>query len=522
MELVDTPSGPEHGDLNIYAPTLLSKFYESRGYKPTWSTDGRLNIPVYQMVDMISKSSEDGLDPSVYHLRQIQDLVELISSGSEKVSESLEENYLTDLDLLLSDAFFTLGSHLHSGRINPETLQPQWDISNGPLPIIDQLTKAMMDGNIETVYSQLVPKNAQYLALKHYLKTYRLIQDQGGWPALPDNASLTPGDRSRNIPLLRQRLQAEHYLDSRSVEDSLLFSQNLVNALRKFQENHGLEEDGIVDSQTLFQLNQPVAERIDQLIINMERFRWLNASTDTYYVDVNIADYRMSLFRDNTRVLSMRAIVGKPYRKTPVFSDEITYLVFNPIWYIPRSIAVKDFLPDIQKNPNYLKKHHIKVFLGWGSDETEIDPSTIEWDRLDANNFNYYLRQKPGPWNSLGRVKFMFPNRYNVYLHDTPARELFSRVQRTFSSGCIRLENAIDLAVYLLNSDAGWTRKQVMDAIDSGKEMTVDLSNPIPIHINYTTTWVNDHNELQFRYDIYGRDRRLWYALNQRYLFISK
>jgi murein L,D-transpeptidase YcbB/YkuD len=211
----------------------------------------------------------------------------------------------------------------------------------------------------------------------------------------------------------------------------------------------------------------------------------------------------------------MRVIVGKSYRRTPVFSDEMTYLVLNPYWHIPQNIAVKDKLPLIRKDSNYLREHRIRVFQGSGTDGREIDPNTIDWAQITARNFPFRLRQDPGPWNALGKVKFMFPNKFNVYLHDTPSKELFEKISRSFSSGCIRVEKPIELAEYVLKSDTQWTRESLLAEMDQNTEKTVQLPEPIHVHLLYWTVWVDEDGSIQFRSDVYGRDAMLDRALRK-------
>jgi len=212
----------------------------------------------------------------------------------------------------------------------------------------------------------------------------------------------------------------------------------------------------------------------------------------------------------------MRVVVGTEYRRTPVFSDGMTYLVLCPYWHVPPNIAIQDKLPLIHKDPTYLTKQRIRVFQGWGADAEEIDPATIDWSKVTLENFVFRLRQDPGPWNALGRVKFMFPNKFNVYLHDTPSQELFGKATRTFSSGCIRIEKPIELAEYVMQGNPNWTRKTILAALETNIEQTVPLPEPIPVHLLYWTAWVDEEGSIQFRDDIYGRDKLLDKALREK------
>jgi murein L,D-transpeptidase YcbB/YkuD len=224
---------------------------------------------------------------------------------------------------------------------------------------------------------------------------------------------------------------------------------------------------------------------------------------------VNIADFKLDVVENGHTLFNMKVIVGKPFWHTPVFSNKMTYIVINPSWNVPDSIAIEDVLPKVKKNADYLIKQKIKIIKGWGENSEEIDPKTIDWSKVTGSNFNYRLRQEPGIQNPLGRIKFMFPNRFGVYLHDSPSRRLFAKSRRIFSHGCIRIERPVDLAEYLLKGDPNWTRNKIIEAIKGSKEQDVPLPEPINVHILYLTAWVDNEGSLQFREDIYGRDERL-------------
>jgi murein L,D-transpeptidase YcbB/YkuD len=322
------------------------------------------------------------------------------------------------------------------------------------------------------------------------------------------------GDKGERVILLGARLAAEGYELHGSTADAGRFDQPLDRAVRLFQERHGLEVDGIVGRNTLAELNVSAADRASQIMVNMERWRWLPRELGERHLVVNIANFEMQVFEAGDRVMQMRAIVGRRYRRTPVFSDVMTYLVINPYWNVPNSIAVKDKLPILKQDPGYLRQNNIRVLAGWGAEAEEIDGDSIAWEDFSEEDFPYRLRQDPGPANALGRIKFMFPNKFNVYLHDTPARELFNQTVRTFSSGCIRIEQPLELAEYLLRADPAWSRPAILAAIDRGVEQTVRLPEPIRVYLLYCTAWVDVDGSVQFRRDIYERDEAVARALS--------
>jgi L,D-transpeptidase YcbB len=298
--------------------------------------------------------------------------------------------------------------------------------------------------------------------------------------------------------------------------DPAVFDAPLQAAVIRFQRRHGLETDGAVGPITLAELDRPVAERIRQIERNLERWRWLPHDLGSRYILVDIAGFELRVFEDEHMVMDMQVIVGRDYRQTPVFNDQIRYLVLSPYWNVPASLAVKDILPLARSDPRYLQEHGFKVLAGgWGADARVVDATMVDWENISESNFPYRFRQDPGPYNSLGRVKFMFPNEFDVYLHDTPSVGLFARTSRDISSGCIRLERPLDLAEYLLDGASGWTRERILSGMNSGKERNITLPTPVPVHMIYLTVWTEPDGTAYFRPDVYGRDARLDTALSE-------
>jgi len=298
--------------------------------------------------------------------------------------------------------------------------------------------------------------------------------------------------------------------------DSPIFDESLVEAIKQFQSRHNLNSDGVVGKQTLAVMNVPVAERIEQIIINMERYRWLKRFNDDRLVAVNIAGFRAVAGKPGKFDLTMPVIVGKTYHATPVFSETIKYIEFNPFWNLPASIARTETLPKLKKDPLYLQKNNMRIFRGWKEDAPELDSTTMDWGNISAKDMNgYRVRQDPGPNNALGTLKIMFPNEYSVYLHDTPAHGLFKQERRAFSHGCIRMSRPAEMAAWVLGGDdKGWNLARIDEIIKSQKRQVVKLDEPIPVYILYRTAFVNpEDNMLYFYEDIYGRDKLLAKAL---------
>jgi murein L,D-transpeptidase YcbB/YkuD len=353
------------------------------------------------------------------------------------------------------------------------------------------------------------------------LAGYRTLAKRGGWPLVPDGPRLGRADAGARVAALQARLAASGDLpppppgasDRNVGSGDAMFDATLEEAVRAFQRRHGLDVDGVVGSATLGALNVPLSERVRQIEANLERWRWLPQDLGRTHLLVNIADQRLQVVEQGETVLDMAVIVGRTYRRTPVFTGRMTYLVFNPTWEVPPALAVQDKLPELQADPVRMVQLGFQVLSGWGAEERVVDILEVDWSQVTRDRFPYRLRQLPGPQNALGRVKFMFPNKFNVYLHDTPARELFGRSQRTFSSGCIRVERPEALGVLLLSGQPPWTRETVLEAMDSGREQTVKLDVARPVHLLYWTAWTEPDGTVQFRSDIYGRDRLLEAAL---------
>jgi murein L,D-transpeptidase YcbB/YkuD len=356
-----------------------------------------------------------------------------------------------------------------------------------------------------------LPAYAGYKRLRDTLTIYRKLADAGGWPSVPSEKKLQIGDRRERVILLRQRLTAEGFLTNAGADDQTLFDSDLDQALKKFQMQNSLDADGILGTNTLQALNISADQRVRQIAVNMERWRWLPQMLGDRYIMVNIAGFYLNVVEQEKSLLDMRVVAGKTYRKTPVFSDKITYLVINPHWSVPDTIAKKDILPKVKKDPKFLKNQKFHVFEGWGANTREIDSSMIDWNTVTAANLRYRFRQDPGPQNALGRVKFMFPNKFNVYLHDTPAKELFVKARRDFSSGCIRIEKPVELAEYLLRDHSDWPPEYIRSTL-TGSDVNVQaitLPEPVNIYILYWTVWVGKDDRIFFSPDIYDRDNAL-------------
>lgn len=497
-------------NVKIFSLNTLEYFYKARDYRPAWY--GKKGFSdAESMIRAIQESADDGLIPANYHLRSTEDLLDKAYIIGEK-GNFVDPEILADLDILLTDSFFTLARHLSAGCVNPLTLKPEWSFSTDP-DLSAVLTDTLESHTVTEGLRKLAPSRPGYAELRKALGRYREMEKEDNQLPLAGGRLLRKGMRSPRVPELRELLMFLGDLGGESRGTGDLFDANVEKAVISFQERHGLKADGIVGPATLAELDVPVSERIEQLTVNLERMRWSENNRSDLYLIVNVANFELDVVRKGVVVLSMKVVVGKPYLTTPVFSGRLTYLVLNPVWNVPPSIAGKDILPKVKKDPGYLKEENITILRGWGAKEEVVDPETIDWRSVTAGNLNFRFRQEPGPLNSLGRIKFMFPNRFNVYLHDTPAKNLFSENVRTFSHGCIRIEKPVELAEYLLKFDPLWTKEDIEEAINSGETIEVRLPYPVNVYVVYVTAWIAKGGIVEFRKDIYGRDAALYSAL---------
>ncbi len=364
----------------------------------------------------------------------------------------------------------------------------------------------------------LRPTHAGYIGLKKALSRFRQIKKHGGWPQMASGAILRPDAKDPRVAALRDRLRISRDLSgSQRDQESDRFDAKLVQAVVRFQKRHGLKPDGVVGPRTLEALNVPVGQRIRQVEINLERWRRMPHDLGTRYIVVNIADFNLRVVENHRTVLGMKVVVGRPARPTPVFSATMAYIVLNPYWTVPRTIALEDILPKLKNHgAGFLTEENIQVFHGWGNHARPIDPGSIDWSAYSRDHFPFRLRQNPGPQNAMGQIKFLFPNKFDVYLHDTPDRSLFNREQRDFSSGCVRVEKPVALAAYLLKGDKAWPLQRLKSVLKAGRRQVIHIPRPIPLHLLYLTAWVDEAGILQFRKDIYHRDTALEKTLEQR------
>src|SRR5690554_1965616 len=498
-----------HGESILQADLISDMYQKGEAFlSQKWSYKGNTR----QLLEAIKMIEQEGLNPDDYHLKGIEALMEKIANSNPVSTEDV-----ANLELLLSDAFLLLSSHLAAGKTDAKTIDPQWHAAKRGIAIdwssfIDSVLEAK---KVSETLQSLSPHHSQYINLTKALKRYKLIEKNGGWEPFHSNEKkLEQGMIHPDIVLLRNRLSISQGYIETNTEDENLFDSTLHQQLVTFQRRNGLPNDGVMGQKTIDALNISVEDRIASIEANLERWRWIDDSLGKKHILVNIADFKLQLIEDKKVIFETEAIVGKPYRKTPIFSSSMTYLVLNPDWTIPPTILKNDILPAVRKNQKYLAQKNMKVL---SRDGKEIDPSTIDWQNVSSASFPYTIKQSPGKDNALGKVKFIFPNEYNMYIHDTPSRELFAQSERTFSSGCIRVNRPIELAKILLADHPKLSPDQFDKRLQQTTPQTIVLENVIAVHLIYLTAWSDEEGTVYFRRDIYDRDTALLAALKKSY-----
>ena len=495
----------------IYATAALPMFYELRNFSPAWMDSDGQKASVGKMTQAIIGAWQEGLDPNDYHLQKIFSVQRSLRVAPGNAVSRADK--LAELDILLTDAYLLYASHLHTGKVNPETISAdwKWEKRNATMPLEGHLEDALKSGMIKESLWALAPRQPEYIRLKSALAELRALQREGGWNSVTPGGKLEEGMTGFRVEELRVRLEAGNYL-VRSEEYRDQFDAGLKVALQAFQAGNGLNPDGVAGAGTIEAMNMTIEQRIGQIKVNMERWRWLPADLGMRYIRVNIANFGLEVFEGAELVFRSKAIVGRTYRKTPLMSATLTHIIFNPFWTIPPNILRNDIVQEAKKDSNYLISKRIRVTDQAGN---FVDAKAIDWPTYAAGQFTF--RQDPGSDNSLGSVKFVFPNRYNVYIHDTPVRNLFEKDQRALSSGCIRIQDPMGFAEYLLYGQGDWDRARIEHTIASdNRPIAVILERPIPVHFLYFTALGQEGHDIQFRKDVYGLDKAVATALDAR------
>jgi L,D-transpeptidase YcbB len=477
-------------------------FFENRGFDPAWP----LPAAGDSIRKAITEAELDGLRPGDYHLAEIDTLLAARRSSSQVAPDD-------DLQIILTDAVAVLIDDLRYGKVKPVTLDKRWNVnSRAGAPPLEELVATVASARspgeaIET----LKPSHFIYLGLKDALGQLRTVAAAGGWPSIPAGPALKPAMSDRRVAAIRKRLAVTGELTDGQSRETDLYDDALVAAVKRFQEHHRLKADGAIGPATVQAMNVTADARVSEVRVNMERARWVINGLHDSFVLVNLPAFKVYLIRNRVNVWESRTQIGREARQTPTFRADMRYLVFNPDWTVPPTILAQDVLAGMRKGENPVARKRLTIL---DRQNHVVDPASIDWASATPGNFPYTLRQPSGADNALGRVKFIFPNEHSIFLHDTPSRELFGPDQRTFSSGCIRVEDPLELAALLLDKQDRWSRERIDAVIADGRTETVLLKDPLPVLIVYWTVSVGASGELRFARDVYRRDAALLQALD--------
>jgi murein L,D-transpeptidase YcbB/YkuD len=475
------------GDTITVQPATLA-FYRRLRFRPAWGGDDLTRARVVHAA--IGRAGEDGLDPERYGQGVAARLIEALDAEDGGLDDAARSGYIADLDVVLSEGYMRYARDVVVGAIDPDSVGTSWRIPRDEAPGEAVLRSLVRGGDPVQIIERLRPATPYYGRMMTALARLRSVQEAGGWAVLPGGTAVAEGDSSAVVALLRARLSAsndprEARLARSGAAQANVYDRDLRDALRHFQERHAIDDDGQLGSATLRELNHDVEDRIAEVMLSLDRWRWLPLDLGRLFVMVNIAGWELEVVENDRTIESMNVVVGKEGWNTPVFSDTIEHVVLNPYWTPPQSIMEEEILPAIARDPSYLERNNFERTSGGG------------------------VRQRPGSNNALGKFKFLFPNDDNIYLHDTPADHLFSRVRRDFSHGCIRLERPADLARLLVEKASSHSPASIAGMVATGAEKWIALKRPIPVYLVYFTAWVKEDGTLRIHHDVYGHDDEL-------------
>jgi L,D-transpeptidase YcbB len=507
----------------------VAAFYQKRGFAPAWLDGNKLAANAEHAIKALETADNHALRPDDYEYQALSQERQRLAQDDKNQNVTARRQELARFELRLTTALLTLGRDVAIGRTDPRRADSRWKRQRALPDLPAALEKAIAENAIPRWADLLAPVHPEYMRLRKAWVALRPHRD-AEWPRVP-NVPLRPGTSHAAVMALRYRLIASGELRSEATRpaeagtpvagrkipgaaaaaraplDPRLsrYDDGLAHVVRAFQEHHGIKPTGIVDARTVAALNVPASQRIAQVALNLERWRWMPDDLGARHIRVNIPRFYVEAIENTRSVLSIRAIVGKEGDETPVFSESMTHVVFSPYWNIPPTIVADETVPEMERDPEYLARNNIEIVRVGGKQTEVIDPVDLDWTDEQAMK-GVAFRQRPGSTNALGFVKFMFPNPHNVYIHDSPADSLFQRLGRTLSHGCVRIEDPAAFATYVLRDQPQWTRTAIEQAMHSGTEKHVKLSSPIPVHIVYFTAWVDELGGLHFRDDVYGFD----------------
>jgi len=474
-------------------------YYRANDCRLAWLGKRRTEKIFDAFVGEVKTSEHYGFKPGDYHIDSLEKEVVRLYDNRKRT-----EADIASLDMRITASFFLFTTHLLEGRIRyPGAKEFLWKRGTPLENDIALLLKTESVSDLNAELEKLQPKDPQYAKLQRALQDYRALIKADTFPPVPRSLTIKPDESHEAIKLVRKKLALTD--SGGNADTSTHYDAQLQKILRQFQERHGLTPDGVIGGETIRFLNQTMEQKAALVALNLERTRWrphLKGKGDE--IVINVPEYMLTVYNNGNEKLKMRVVLGAEYTPTPVFHDTLKYIVFSPTWMVPQSIFKKEFLPQLQTDPGHFDPQRFTFY----KDGKEIDPYLEPWNEEPLDTAAYRVVENPNEINSLGKVKFIMPNDFSIYLHDTPAGRLFSREERALSHGCIRLEQPAELALFLLADKKGWNKKKIAEAMEGGKPVHVDLDEPFPVYIIYRTTWVDNQGFVQFRSDIYGHDAR--------------
>jgi murein L,D-transpeptidase YcbB/YkuD len=487
--------------------SILQAAYQGNDYKPIWVESRGLKNAGENYFEALEEIKYDGLEKEDYKTKELADLL-------SKIKESEDPAIHAELDILITQSFLSLASDLNIGRVDPATINIEWKLDRKePTLNYQEVLLSLADGaSLQKVLDELRPSNIKYAELRSMLEHVLSLPLEEGKILSSFEGKIEKGDQHEAIPVIREKLLLSGDLQAKPQSDQITYDEELFVAVKAFQKRHGLIDDGVIGADFLAAINYSPSDLISKIKVNMERLRWLpDFNDEVSQVIVNIPDFHLYYIQQGDTIFTSKVVVGKDYRQTPVFKSKMTYLVFSPTWTLPETILWEDAIPSIKNDEGYLADNNMKVL---DLQEKEVNYKKINWRKLEnKEDFPYLIRQAPGSSNPLGKVKFMFPNEHYIYIHDSPAQALFSQDERTFSSGCIRMEKPTEFAALLLRDAEDWDEGKILEAMTLDEEKKVDLPEPQDVWILYLSIWGKEGN-IEIREDVYDMDKKLAEALS--------
>ena len=495
--------------------SFLRKLYTQLFFVPAWMHEKKLSLAAEDLFAHIKQDATLDKNGKLY-----QSALQLKNNARKVYASGGVITQIIDLEFKISQLYEAYTNYAYLGSINwgafnarisnlmVNDVNTEWVLHRPNANAISMLEKAVLGSSLEEQLQKAIPSKYHYKALLKKLVKYRKIKDSGGWKRIPAHVTLKLGAKNQGVHLLRKRLQATgDYKPCKKSTKSDSYDNCLKKAVKHFQKRHGLAVNGVVGSSTLRALNKTVDDRITTILLNLDRIKWLKARNSKRHIIINIPDFKLYFEEDGKLRQTIRTIVGKPNHPTPIFSNTVQTVVLNPYWNLPQSIIQKEMIPKLVRNSNAMKKKGIEIYSGWGKDAKKIKASSVDWAQYRySKTVPYRFAQVPGARNALGKVKFLFPNKFSVYMHDTPTKKLFKRSKRAFSHGCIRLQKPRELLKTFASFNSNLSFEKSTKILKGKKKTYTSLQEKVPVDIIYLTAWIDYDGNLQFRNDIYGYD----------------